>query len=98
MKRYHLLRCLSIALVGSWFPAFAADEATSAQQPQTQPTPAVQAPPTPAPRLAFGVEDVVKLSRAQISEEVIATYIQASGNTYNLHPSDIVHLHTQGVP
>jgi hypothetical protein len=92
MKRYHLLPFLSIALVGS-LPAFAADQATPAQQTETQPAPAVQAPA----RLAYGVDEVIKLSRAQISEEVIGTYIQASGNIYNLHPADIVQLHAQGV-
>src|ERR1051326_2161611 len=98
MRRYHLLRCLGIAIVGSWVPAFAADEAAPAPQVEIQPVPAAQTPGTSAPQFAYGVEDVVKLSRAQISEEVIATYIQASGNIYNLHPNDIVQLHTQGVP
>jgi hypothetical protein len=97
MKRYHLLRCLSIALVGSWVPAFAADEAAPAQQTQTQPASAVEGAAGSAARPAYGVEDVLRLSRAQISDEVIATYIQASGNIYNLHPNDIVQLHTQGV-
>jgi hypothetical protein len=98
MRRYHLLRCLGIAMVGLWVPAFAADEAAPSPQPEIRPAPAVETPASSAPRLAYGVEDILKLSRAQISEEVIATYIQASGNTYNLHPDDIVHLHTQGVP
>jgi hypothetical protein len=92
MKRYHLLRCLSVALLGSWLPAIAADEPAVVQQTVTQAAPAVQ-----TPRLTYGVDEIVKLSRAQISEDVIGTYIQSSGTVYNLHPNDIVQLHNQGV-
>ena len=53
-------------------------------------------PAVPA-NLSSGVDEVVKMTRAQISEDVIATYIQASGSVYNLKPADIVTLHQQGV-
>ena len=48
-------------------------------------------------RLPYGVEDVVKLSRGQMSDDVILTYIQNSGTVYNLSPTDIVYLRDQGV-
>jgi uncharacterized membrane protein YgcG len=48
-------------------------------------------------KLAYGVADVAKLSRAQVSEDVIITYIQNSGNVYNLGPNEIVYLRDQGV-
>ena len=58
----------------------------------------VPAPSDAAPaRLPYGVEDVLKLSRAQISEEIIQNYVQSSGTVYNLSPNDIVYLRNQGV-
>jgi len=59
--------------------------------------------PAPAPsavdpaRLPYGVADVIKLSRAQINEEVIVTYIQNSGTAYNLGANEVVYLREQGV-
>jgi hypothetical protein len=50
-----------------------------------------------APRLPYGVADVVKLSRAQVSEEIIVSYIQNSGTVYSLEPKDILYLKDQGV-
>jgi len=43
------------------------------------------------------LDDVVKLSRAQISQEVILNYVRNSGTVYNLSPSDIVYLRDQRV-
>jgi hypothetical protein len=58
----------------------------------------LQPAPTPAPaNLPYGVADILKLSRAQISDDVILNYIQNSGTIYNLAPKDIVYLHDQGV-
>jgi hypothetical protein len=59
--------------------------------------------PAPAPsdaapvRLPYGVEDVLKLSHAQISDDIIQNYVQSSGNIYNLTPNEIVYLRNQGV-
>lgn len=63
--------------------------------------------PTPAPvasvsnsvpaRLPYGTDDVLKLTRAQVSEDVTLNYIQSSGTIYNLSPSDIVTLRGEGV-
>jgi hypothetical protein len=47
--------------------------------------------------LPYGVEDVLKLSRAQVSEDVTLNYIRNSGTIYNLAPNDIVYLRNQGV-
>ena len=66
------------------------------------------ATPTPAPdaatapdsvpaRLPYGVEDVLKLTRAQVSEEVTLNFIHNSGTIYNLSPDNIVYLRNQGV-
>lgn len=47
--------------------------------------------------LPYGVEDVLKLSKAQISEDVIVKYVQNSGIVYNFSPDLIVHLRNEGV-
>jgi hypothetical protein len=48
-------------------------------------------------KLPYGVEDVLKLSRAQVSEDVTVNYIRNSGTIYNLSPSDVVYLRNEGV-
>ncbi len=56
------------------------------------------ATPSPAPpRLPYGVDDVLKLSRAQIGDEIILNYIHSMGTVYNLKPGDIVYLRNAGV-
>jgi hypothetical protein len=66
----------------------------------TTQTPAVTANvqvTAPIVKLPYGVEDVLKLSRANIGEEVILNYVQNSGTIYNLAPQDLVYLRDQGV-
>ena len=48
-------------------------------------------------KLPYGVEDVLKLSRAQVSEDVTLNFIRNSGTIYNLAPKDIVYLRNEGV-
>jgi hypothetical protein len=47
--------------------------------------------------LSFGVPEILKLSRAQVSDDTIVAFIGNSGRTYNLTASEIVYLHDQGV-
>ena len=58
-------------------------------------------PQTPAvvasPKLPYGVDDVLKLSRAQVGDEIILNYIRNSGTIYTLGPQEIVYLRNQGV-
>ena len=67
------------------------------------PAPSTTASSTPAPtdsatvKLPYGVEDVLKLSRAQVSEDVTLNFIHNSGTIYNLAPKDIVYLRNEGV-
>jgi hypothetical protein len=49
------------------------------------------------PKLPYGVAEVLKLSQAHVSEDVISAYVQNSGTVYNLGLSDIVYLEKQGV-
>jgi len=56
------------------------------------------APAAAAPAsLPYGANEVLKLSRAQISDDIIVNYVQNSGTTYNLGAQDIVYLRNQGV-
>lgn len=71
-------------------------DAVSAQTPAA-PAPVVNSTTTAPVKLPYGAEDVLKLSRAQIGEDVILNYVQSSGTIYNLTPKDIVYLHDQGV-
>ena len=90
------LSASAIALSLSLFPAFAQDApetATASTAPATTTTRTV----TEALKVPYGVEDVLKLSRAQVSEDVITTYIQNSGTIYGLRSQDIVYLKQQGV-
>ena len=71
----------------------------TAQAPAPTTTPAstpAAAESTPV-KLPYGAEDVLKLSRAQVSEDVILNYVHNSGTIYNLGPNDIVYLRNEGV-
>jgi hypothetical protein len=50
-----------------------------------------------AAHLPYGAADVLKLSRAQVGEDVIASYVQNSGTAYNLTANDILYLRGAGV-
>ena len=82
-------------------PVAVADSAVStAQTPAATPAPAqtTAAKETAStPKLPYGVEDVLKLSRAQVSEDLTLSFIQSSGTIYDLRPNVIVYLKEQGV-
>jgi len=54
-------------------------------------------PPVVVTKLPYGVEDVLKLSRANVGEDIILNYVRGSGTIYNLGPKEIVYLRDQGV-
>ena len=84
-----------VSLGAASLMALSATAQTAAPTTNPASTPAA-ADSTPV-KLPYGVEDVLKLSRAQVSEDVILNYIHSSGTVYNLGPSDIVYLRNQGV-
>ena len=49
------------------------------------------------PALSSAVEDIIKLSRADISEAVILNFIDTSGTLYDLKPRDVIRLRDEGV-
>jgi len=87
--------CLFASLGAASLVALSATAQTSA--------PATAATSTPAPtetaavKLPYGADDVLKLSRAQVSEDVTLNFIRNSGTIYNLAPKDIVYLRNEGV-
>jgi hypothetical protein len=74
---------------------------TASDQSATVVTPAVTATTsaanTASVKLPYGVDDVLKLSRARISEDVTLNYIQSSGTIYNLSAQDLIYLKNEGV-
>jgi hypothetical protein len=89
---------LSVVLVTtlgllSLFTSTAADVSTTAT---VTPAPVETATTTPA-KLPYGVEDVLKLSQAQVGEDIIVNYVKSSGTIYSLSPADIVYLKNSGV-
>jgi len=92
-----LLVSLGIAaLLPQVVPAQEASATGSASPAAVAPAVAQPAGVDPA-KLPYGVADVVKLAKAQVSEDVIITYVQNSGTAYNLNPNEIVYLRDQGV-
>lgn len=52
---------------------------------------------TPAPALPSGVQDVMKLSKAGMTEDVIIAQVKNAGATYNLSADQLIYLSNQGV-
>ena len=84
----------SLAAALSLSQGFAQDTPAT---PSTGATSTASAATSKDAKLPYGVEDILKMSRAQVSDDVIATYIQNTGTIYNLGPNDIVYLKDQGV-
>ena len=89
------LACLPLTVARAADTNSAPADATPAQSTAAA---AAQAPAVVAPpKLPYGVEDVLKLSRAQVGDEIILNYIRNSGTIYALGPQEIVYLRDQGV-
>jgi hypothetical protein len=46
---------------------------------------------------AANLDEIVKLTKAQMTDDVILNFIKGSGNQYNLSADDLVYLKSQGV-
>ena len=55
------------------------------------------AAPKAAARLSWGLDDIVKLSKAGVDESVILTYVSNSGVAYNPTAQDVIQLRELGV-
>jgi len=75
-------------------------QAPPAEVPQA-PAPALEVPsPVPGPRLpplSPGVEEVIKLTRAGVSESVVLSYVTNSTNVFVVRSDEIVYLNDLGV-
>ena len=49
------------------------------------------------PNLSYGVPQIIQLSQAQVSDSLIVSYINGSGNSYGLDAAQSVYLRQQGV-
>ena len=74
----------------------AADSSTGTTQTAGTVAP-VAAPVAAQPKLPYGVADILKLSQAQVGDDIIVNYVKNSGTIYNLAPADIVYLKNSGV-
>jgi len=88
-------RLTSTALALAVFTSLGAQAQTD-NQPGPESQVAVTAPAAPA-HLPYGVDDVVKLTRAKVGEDVIVSFVENSGIPYSLRANDIVFLREQGV-
>ena len=96
--------CLPVAAAFGADTNSAPAEASSNQAAAVAPQPAapavgtapVAAETAPA-KLPYGVADVLKLTQAQVSEDIVLNYVLNSGTVYNLGPKDIIYLRNQGV-
>ena len=95
MKTRTYLTCLFASLGAASLVALSVTAQAPAPSTATAPT---AAPTDNAPaKLPYGADDILKLSRAQVSEDVTLNFIHNSGTIYNLAPKDIVYLHNEGV-
>ena len=72
-------------------------KATETDNPPSATAKSENVAPTKAPKLSWGLDDVVKLSKAGVDESVIHSYIQNSGVGYNPTAQDIIQLRELGV-
>jgi len=70
----------------------------AAQEPGTPGVaPSISAPVAETVPLSTGAEEILKLSRAKINDEVTVAFVQNSDRRYSLNASEIVYLRKEGV-
>jgi len=50
-----------------------------------------------APSLTYGVPQILQLSQAKVTDDVIVAYIHNSGNSYSLNADQIIYLRQKGI-
>ena len=89
MFQNSLLAVAIVAALGFTAGTISAQDSLNA----AQPTAASQ----PAPKLSYGVPQILQLAQAKVSDGIIVQYIQNSGTIYTPNASEIIYLHQQGV-
>ena len=69
----------------------------AAQEPTTAATALPAVASQPAPKLSYGVPQVLQLVQAKVSDGIIVSYIQNSGTIYGLKADEIVYLKQEGM-
>ncbi len=92
------LQTLPLTVVALAVLALTAGNAVAQNAPTSTTT---AAPPAAAvqavPQLSYGVPEVLQLSQAKVSDSVIISYVQNSGNNYGLNAAQIIYLKQQGI-
>jgi len=87
-----------VTLVNTALLVHGASRVAAQESPGPAPTAAPAAPAEPVVRLAPGAEDVLKLSRAKVGDDVIVAFVQNPGRRYNLTADEVLYLRKAGVP
>ena len=86
---------LSAVCLGA-LPLFA-EEPAAGESDAAASAPPAPPPANPAPPLSYEAEDVLKLSRAQVGDDVTLNYLQNSQTTHNLSAEELSYLKSEGV-
>jgi hypothetical protein len=90
MKKQFLgYKCIIAVLLGASV-AFAA----TGREPAT----ASNSPPAGAVKHSTGVDEILTMTQAGVSSEVLKTYVESSQIPYNLNATDLIDLKQHGVP
>jgi hypothetical protein len=100
MKTFNVLT-LPVTVATLALPAGCANDVAASDSPP--PTSAFTAPgasgqkPAEPVQLSYGVEDILKVTRAKVSDDVMVPFIKNSGRLYQLTSSEIIYLHDEGM-
>ena len=92
---------LLVILATLALPARSANDVAASDSPPATsalaaPDTSVQKPSEPMP-LSYGVEDILKMTRAKVSDDVTVSFIKNSGRLYQMTASEIIYLHNEGM-
>jgi len=90
--RKRSLKGVQLAVMGLMLAVLPAMTVAAQNSPNTTPAPNQTAPV----QLSVEVWDVLKMVQSKVPDETILAYINNSGRTYNLGPSEIIYLREQG--
>lgn len=86
--------CLFAVLLAIQTPAFAQDQSAS---PPTAAPPAAAPPPGVQVQTRMTVDDVIKMTKAGLTEDLIITQVKANGTPFKLSTDELINLHAAGV-
>ncbi len=91
------LAAMTVTSLGLCFAAMTANaQSAAATNLSTAPPPAAM--PAPAPALAYGASEAVKMYQAGIDKDVIVSYINSTSLPYHLGTNAVLQLQSSGIP